>query len=159
MSGTELGGTELGGTELGGTELGGTELGGTEVGRGPIRVLVVDDDERVRRMITIMLSLEENYEVVGEATDGNEAVALASRFQPDVVLLDLEMPGMDGILAIPEIRREAPGTKIAVLSAFPDPYTLTDALVRGADTYLDKATNLAELPVLIRSLVERHAED
>jgi DNA-binding NarL/FixJ family response regulator len=121
---------------------------------GPIRVLIVDDDERVRRMIAIMLSLEDDYEVVGEAADGTEAVSATALLQPDVVLLDLEMPGMDGILAIPEIRRQAPDTKIAVLSAFPDPYTLTDALVRGADTYLDKATNLAELPILLRSLVE-----
>lgn len=121
----------------------------------PIRVLIVDDDERVRRMITIMLSLESDYDVVGEATDGHQAAAEAARLQPDAVLLDLEMPGMDGVLAIPEIRREAPRTKIAVLSAFPDPYTLTDALVRGADTYLDKATNLAELPVLLRALVEQ----
>lgn len=119
----------------------------------PIRVLVVDDDERVRRMITIMLSLEDDYEVVGEASDGLEAVSAASSLQPDVVLLDLEMPGLDGILAIPRIRKLAPGTKIAVLSAFPDPYTLTDALVRGADTYLDKATNLSDLPVILRSLV------
>ncbi|MGH9075603.1 MAG: response regulator transcription factor [Acidimicrobiales bacterium] len=123
----------------------------------PIRVLIVDDDERTRRMIAIMLSLEEDYEVVGEAADGNEAVSASASLQPDVVLLDLEMPGMDGVLAIPGIRREAPGTKIAVLSAFPDPYTLTDALVRGADTYLDKATNLSELPVLLRSLVEHEA--
>lgn len=121
----------------------------------PIRVLVVDDDERVRRMITIMLSLEDDYEVVGEAADGQEAVSAASSLQPDIVLLDLEMPGMDGVLAIPKIREQVPSTKIAVLSAFPDPYTLTDALVRGADTYLDKATNLAELPVILRSLVDR----
>ncbi len=123
----------------------------------PIRVLIVDDDERVRRIIAIMLSLEDDYEVVGEAADGVEAVSAAGVLHPDVVLLDLEMPGMDGILAIPEIRRQAPDTKIAVLSAFPDPYTLTDALVRGADTYLDKATNLAELPILLRSLVEHRS--
>lgn len=122
---------------------------------GLIRVLVVDDDERVRRMVAIMLSLEDDYEVVGEAADGDEAISATGALQPDVVLLDLEMPGMDGLLAIPEIRRQAPRTKIAVLSAFPDPYTLTDALVRGADTYLDKATNLAELPVLLRSLVDQ----
>ncbi|MGH9064973.1 MAG: response regulator [Acidimicrobiales bacterium] len=124
----------------------------------PIRVLIVDDDAGVRRMIRIMLSMEEDYDVVGEAADGHEAVRMTGSFQPDVVLLDLEMPGMDGILAIPEIHQQAPGTKIAVLSAFPDPYTLTDALTRGADTYLDKATNLSELPVLLRSLVEPQAD-
>lgn len=120
----------------------------------PIRVVVVDDDSGVRRMVKIILSMEEDYEVVGEAGDGTRAVAISAELQPDVILLDLEMPGMDGLIAIPEIRLRAPSTRIAVLSSFPDPYTLADALQLGADTYLDKATSLGELPVLLRALVQ-----
>lgn len=123
-----------------------------------IRLVIVDDDEQTRRMVKIMLSMEDDYAVVGEAGDGTTAVAVARDQQPDIVLLDLEMPGMDGLLAIPEIRQVAPSAKIAVLSAFPDPFTLADALSRGADTYLDKATNLAELPMLLRGLVHHTIE-
>lgn len=118
-----------------------------------IRVVIVDDDGGVRRMVRIILSMEPDYEVVGEAADGAQAVSVTAELQPDLVLLDLEMPGMNGMVAIPQIRQRAPNTKIAVLSAFPDPYTLTDALNLGADTYLDKATSLAELPVLLRSVI------
>lgn len=120
---------------------------------GTIRVVVVDDDDTVRHMVRILLSMEDDYKVVGEASDGIEGSAIVVEAQPDVVLVDLEMPAMDGLVAISEIRERAPGTKIAVLSAFPDPYTLGDALGRGADTYLDKAMSLSELPELLRSLV------
>ncbi|MGH9103415.1 MAG: response regulator [Acidimicrobiales bacterium] len=120
---------------------------------GPIRVVVVDDDDETRRIVQICLSLEDGFEVVGEAADGRTAVEVVQGCQPDVVLLDLEMPGMNGLEAIPSLRRAAPAAKIAVLSAFPDPFTLADALTRGADTYLDKAMGLAELPLVLSSLV------
>ncbi len=124
-----------------------------------VRVLIVDDDPKIRRIISICLSLESGFEVVGEASGGAEAVKLAATSRPDVVLLDLEMPGMNGLAAMPAIRREVPDAKIAVLSAFPDPFTLGDALSRGADTYLDKAMGLAELPAVLRSLVEPDGQD
>lgn len=132
-----------------------------EPGATPIRVLVVDDDADTRRLVKICLSMEAGFTVVGEAGDGSSAVEVAKSCQPDVVLLDLEMPGMNGLDAIPALRQAVPDTKIAVLSAFPDPFTLGDALSRGADTYLDKAMGLAELPPLLESLVEdtRDAEE
>ena len=121
---------------------------------GNVRVLIVDDDPKIRRIVSICLSLEAGFEVVGEASDGAKAVQLAATSHPDVVLLDLEMPGMNGLAAMPAIRAQVPDAKIAVLSAFPDPFTLGDALSRGADTYLDKAMGLAELPAVLRSLLE-----
>lgn len=124
-----------------------------------VRVLIVDDDPKIRRIVSICLSLESGFEVVGEASDGAEAVRLAGTSHPDVVLLDLEMPGMNGLAAMPAIRAQLPDAKIAVLSAFPDPFTLGDALSRGADTYLDKAMGLAELPAVLRSLVEPDDQD
>lgn len=124
-----------------------------------VRVLIVDDDPKIRRIVSICLSLESSFEVVGEASDGSEAVRLAATSHPDVVLLDLEMPGMNGLAAMPGIRAQVPDAKIAVLSAFPDPFTLGDALSRGADTYLDKAMGLAELPAVLRSLLESDDPD
>lgn len=136
---------------------GGGEAGGE---RRPIRVLLVDDDPSVRNMVKIVLSLEEgDFEVIGEAGDGDAAVEAVRRDPPDVVLLDLEMPGANGLDALPRLRDAAPSARIAVLSAFPDPFTLTDALSHGADTYLDKATGLGELPTILRTLVAPDGED
>lgn len=125
---------------------------------GSLRVLIVDDDAPTRRIVSIALSLEDGFEVVGEAGDGKAALDVAERTQPDVILLDLEMPGMDGMQAIPVLREICPQSKIAVLSSYPDPFTLSDALNKGADTYLDKAMGLAQLPMMLLSLVNDEAE-
>ncbi len=125
--------------------------------RQPFGVVVVDDDPMARRIAKICLSFDEAFNVVGEAASGEEAILVASLTQPDLVLLDLEMPGMDGLTAIPEIRAAAPKAKIAVLSSFPDPYTLSDALRKGADTYLDKAMELSTLAEVLRALAEPQA--
>ena len=124
----------------------------------PLRVLIVDDDAPTRRIVNIALSLEEGFEVVGEAGDGMAALEVARRTQPNMILLDLEMPGMDGMQAIPALREICPESKIAVLSSYPDPFTLSDALNKGADTYLDKAMGLAQLPMMLLSLVNDQAE-
>lgn len=123
----------------------------------PFGVVVVDDDPMARRIAKICLSFDESFEVVGEAASGEEAILVTALAQPDVVLLDLEMPGMDGLTAIPGIRAAAPNAKIAVLSSFPDPYTLSDALHKGADTYLDKAMELSTLAEVLRALTEPQA--
>jgi DNA-binding NarL/FixJ family response regulator len=124
----------------------------------PIRVVVVDDSADLRRVVRMCLTMEPGIEVVGEAGTGLEAIELATRLQPDIVLLDLEMPEMDGLTALPQLRQCSPATRIAVLSAFPDPFTLADALEQGADTYLDKSTALADLPAHILALMA-HLED
>lgn len=122
----------------------------------PARVLIVDDDDQARRIVAISLSLDGNFEVAGEASDGKGAIDTALATMPDIILLDLEMPGMNGMEAIPELRKCCPHAKIAVISSFPDPFTLTDALSRGADTYLDKATGLSELPIILTSLMDEN---
>jgi DNA-binding NarL/FixJ family response regulator len=137
--------------------------GATRRGPGqaaPIRVVVVDDEEHVRRLVRVCLQLEHDFAVVGEAGDGTEAVSVVAATSPDVVVLDLEMPHMSGLAAIPELRRSAPSARIAVLSAYPDPYTLGEALTMGADTYLDKAMELADLAPALRALldVDEHAD-
>jgi DNA-binding NarL/FixJ family response regulator len=109
------------------------------------RVVLVDDDEDMLSLLEVVIGGEDGYAVVGTARDGYEAVAETVREQPDVILLDLEMPHLDGIHALPHLREAAPNARIIVFSAFPDPYTLLDVVERGADAYVDKANAWSQL--------------
>ena len=114
------------------------------------RVLVVDDDEDIRVLIEAVIGLDPRFQLVGLAANGAEGVALAARERPAVVVLDLQMPTMDGLVALPLIRKCAPDAKVVVFSAFPDPYTLVEVVTQGADAYLDKSRVYAELvPTLL----------
>lgn len=101
------------------------------------RVLLCDDCVPVRELVRLVLELE-GIEVVGEVGDGCSAIEEAGRCQPDVVLLDLSMPAMDGLEALPEIRRAAPETKVVVLSGFDSPVIVERALELGAVRYVEK---------------------
>lgn len=116
-------------------------------------MLLVDDEDRVRSVVRICLQLEEDFTVVGEAASGEQAIKAAAELRPDVVLLDLDMPDMSGLDALPAIRSASPGSRVAVLSAYPDPYTLTETLALGAHICLDKAMSLAQLPSALRALL------
>lgn len=111
----------------------------------PLRVLLVDDDVEVRDLLEVVLEGDVRFAVVAQAADGAEALELAVRHRPDVVVLDLMMPGVDGFNALPRLRRTLPGARIVVVSAFPDPYTLLDAVKLGADGYIDKSRVWSEL--------------
>lgn len=119
----------------------------SEVDAGGVRgrVAVVDDDEDMRDLLEAMLDADPRFELVGVAGDGRTALSLVEWLNPSVVVLDLQVPGLDGLAALPQIRVRAPGCRIVVLSAFPDPCTLADVVVRGADLYLDKAQVHTEL--------------
>jgi DNA-binding NarL/FixJ family response regulator len=111
--------------------------------------VVVDDDRDVQDLLEFMLEVDGRFRVVGRASDATEAVNVVERQRPDAVVLDLQLPGMDGITALPLIRRRAPEARIVVFSAFPDPFTLVDVLQLGADGYLNKnATWLELIPTL-----------
>ena len=84
-----------------------------------VRVLLADDLADIRLVMRLLLEADGRAEVVGEATDGAEAVRLASELRPDAVILDLRMPGMDGVQALPLIREASPGTVVVALSALP----------------------------------------
>src|SRR5437660_1683704 len=86
---------------------------------GKVRVLLVDDLSDIRLVMRLLLEADGRAEVVGEAADGAEAVRLAGELHPDAVVLDLRMPGMDGVTALPLIRDAAPGTVVVALSALP----------------------------------------
>ena len=103
-----------------------------------IRVLVVDDQVLVRAGVGSLLRTAEGFEVIGEAGDGHEAVRLAERLHPDVVLMDLRMPGMDGIEATRRIVNRRPTVRVLVLTTFADDSDIYGALGAGAIGYLVK---------------------
>ncbi len=110
-----------------------------------IRVLVVDDHPVVRAGLAQLLVEAEDVGLVGMAEDGTSALAMAREQRPDVVLMDLEMPGMDGIEATGSIRDEQPGTQVVVLTSFSDQERILDALDAGAIGYLLKGADPDEL--------------
>jgi DNA-binding NarL/FixJ family response regulator len=119
---------------------------------GSIRVVIADDVEPLRVLLRAQLELDDAFEVVGEAADGRAAVAVAQETQPDCVLLDLAMPVMDGLQAIPEIQRVAPAAKIVVLSGFEAVALETAALDAGADLFLEKSNSLTSVAETLRDM-------
>jgi DNA-binding NarL/FixJ family response regulator len=116
-----------------------------------IRILTVDDHSVVRQGLRMFLALDEELEVVGEAADGAEAVRLAHELFPDVVLMDLLMPGMDGITATETIRREMPETEVIALTSVLEDQAVYDAMRAGAIGYLLKDTQADELCKAIKA--------
>ena len=117
----------------------------------PIRVLLVDDHAVVREGLRAFLELQDGIEVAGEAGDGQEGVAAAERLLPDVVLMDLVMPRLDGVGAMRELRRRLPGVKVIVLTSFADDGKLLPAVQAGAAGYLLKNAQPQELARAVRA--------
>jgi NarL family two-component system response regulator LiaR len=116
-----------------------------------IRILVVDDHAVIRSGLRKFLMVNRDLEPVGEATDCVEAVQMAGACRPDVVLMDLMMPEMDGITATREIRQKYPPTQVVVLTSFSDANLVQGALEAGAIGYLQKNVTASELGNAIRS--------
>lgn len=117
-----------------------------------VRVLLVDDQEFVRYGFRLVLDAEPDLEVVGEAGDGREALLVAERSRPDVVLMDVRMPGMDGIAATRRITASLPDTRVLVLTTFDlDDYAF-GALRAGASGFLLKDTRPADVTAAIRAV-------
>jgi DNA-binding NarL/FixJ family response regulator len=117
----------------------------------PVRVLIVDDHEIVREGLRTVLRQEKDVEVVGEAGDGERALNLARSLAPDVVLMDLVMPGMDGLESLKRIRQACPHTQVVVLTNLASDQTVRDAIASGAVGYLLKDVMKSELMQAIRN--------
>jgi DNA-binding NarL/FixJ family response regulator len=117
-----------------------------------IRILVADDHVLVREGIRALLSLSDDFEVVGEASDGQEAIAATRRLAPDVVLMDINMPGLGGLEATLAIRRDNPQAKILVLTQYDDREYVTRFLKSGASGYILKRAAGAELVAAVRAV-------
>ncbi|HYK06358.1 MAG TPA: response regulator transcription factor [Gaiellaceae bacterium] len=119
-----------------------------------IRVLVVDDHAVVRQGLRSLLDLQDGIEVVGDAADGSEGVEAATRLRPDVILIDLVMPALDGVSAMRLLRERVPETRVIVLTSFLDDDKLLPALRAGAAGYLLKN---AEPQEVVRAVRAAHA--
>jgi DNA-binding NarL/FixJ family response regulator len=117
----------------------------------PIRVLLVDDHAVVREGLRAFLELQEGIEVSGEAADGEEAIDAAARLRPDVILMDLVMPRLDGVTAMRSLRERAPGARVIVLTSFLDDDKLLPALRAGAAGYLLKNAEPREVVRAVRA--------
>jgi two-component system, NarL family, response regulator LiaR len=117
----------------------------------PIRVLIADDHHVVRQGLRTFLGIDPELEVVGEAVDGYEAVRLANQLRPDVVLMDLLMPELDGIAATQQIRRQLPDVEVLALTSVLDDEKVVGALRAGAIGYLLKDSKPAELRQAIKA--------
>jgi DNA-binding NarL/FixJ family response regulator len=116
-----------------------------------IRILIADDHAVVRHGLRAFLNLSDDLEIVGEAADGDQAVELARRLRPDLVLMDLLMPGFDGINATAAIRQELPMVQVLALSGYLDDHLIADVLHAGAVGYLLKGIDAADLHRAIRA--------
>jgi DNA-binding NarL/FixJ family response regulator len=118
----------------------------------PRRVLVVDDAEDLRMLLRMKLDRTDGLDVVGEAVDGLDGVEQATRLQPDLVLLDVAMPRMDGLEALPLILDAVPGVRVVVLSGFNEETMAEKARQAGAAHYVVKGAPLRELVELLEAL-------
>ncbi|MFE5808861.1 response regulator [Streptomyces sp. NPDC056491] len=128
-------------------------------GRGSgngIRVLLVDDHQVVRRGLRTFLEIQEDIEVVGEASDGEEGIAHAEELRPDVILMDIKMPGTDGIGALRRLRELANPARVLIVTSFTEQRTVVPALRAGAAGYVYKDIDPDALAAAIRSVHAGH---
>ena len=118
-----------------------------------IKILIADDHLIIRQGLRLILETENDFELVGEASDGNEALNLCKKWKPDVVLMDLRMPNMDGLTAIEKLRGEQPNIAVVILTTFNEDELMFRGLQAGARGYLLKDTDRSTLFNTIRAAV------
>lgn len=125
-------------------------------GRGPIRVLIADDHPVVRQGLRTFLGIQDDIDVVGEAADGTSAVTLAESLEPDIVLMDLKMPGADGLTALAELRARGVAARVLVLTSVTERGHVLPAVRAGAAGYLYKDVDPQALVQAIRAVHDGH---
>ncbi|MEY4518981.1 MAG: hypothetical protein RLZZ499_1580 [Cyanobacteriota bacterium] len=123
-----------------------------------IRLLLVDDQDIFRQGLATLLSTEEDLEVIAQASNGNSAIALAEKLQPDVILMDIQMPVCNGVTATREICRRYPWMRILVLTTFDDDEYIGQSLQAGAKGYLLKRKPAEEMAMAIRAVNHGYAQ-
>jgi DNA-binding NarL/FixJ family response regulator len=123
-----------------------------------IRLLLVDDQDIFRQGLATLLSIEEDLEVIAQANNGNSAIALTEKLQPDVILMDIQMPICDGVTATREICRRYPWMRILVLTTFDDDEYIGQSLQAGAKGYLLKRKPAEEMAMAIRAVNHGYAQ-
>ncbi|WP_058235390.1 response regulator transcription factor [Devriesea agamarum] len=117
-----------------------------------IRVVLADDELLLREAIVTLLGLEEDIEIVGTAQDGKEATEVIGRIRPDIAVLDLEMPKLDGLEVANAIKTRSPETRVILLTRYARPAVLRRALDAGVLAFVTKATSVKELPHILRTV-------
>src|SRR6185369_14825931 len=120
----------------------------------PVRIVLVDDHTLVRAGLRALVETLPGVEVVGEAADGREALKIVAEQVPDVVLMDLAMPGFNGLEATARIAQQSPRTQVIVVSVHGDPESVLDAIDAGASGYLLKDATVAELEMAIQAIMK-----
>jgi len=119
-----------------------------------MNLLIVDDDALIRKSLSLNLSKEEDINVVGLAADGGEAIKLCDELKPDILLMDIRMPGIDGIAATRLIKQRHPNIRIMMLTTFDDKPNIQQALTAGADGYLIKTDKISGIPAKLRIIMQ-----
>ena len=119
-----------------------------------MKLLIVDDDSLIRKSLSMTLSREDDITVVGCAEDGAKALELCAQENPDVVLMDIRMPGVDGVAATQLIKRRYPSVRVMMLTTFDDRPVILEALAAGADGYLVKTDKISDIAVKLRAMME-----
>ncbi len=124
---------------------------------GRIRILIAEDQPLIRRAFAAMLSLEADLDIVAQAADGAEAVQAARRWKPDIVLLDIQMPRLNGIAATRQILKDCPEAQVVILTTYDTDDLIFDAICAGAQAYLLKDAEEAEILDTIRAVSRGHS--
>lgn len=117
-------------------------------------VVIVDDDPEIRALLAVLVGAERNFTVVGEAANGADGIDLVARTRPDLVILDLNMPGTDGLSALPRLRAVSPRTSVVMLTGNEDPTIQVAAIRGGVSAFLSKGAALPDrLVAVLREVV------
>lgn len=119
-----------------------------------MKVLIADDHRLMLEATRLVLEQAEDIEIVGEATRGSQVLPLVARTNPDLVLLDVRMPEMDGLTCLDRIRKQHPDVAVVMLSAYDDPETIASALERGAKSFIGKMIDPRDLASALRLVIE-----